>query len=50
MAIWPVTVLKPEILSHREVALLALPEEVSLNPGKKALVDVVVDDQFDSVV
>ena len=36
MAIWPVTVLKPEIFSHKGVAMLALPEEVFLNPGTKA--------------
>ena len=36
VAIWPVTVLKPVTHSHREVAMLALPEEDSHNPGKKA--------------
>ena len=36
VAIWPVTVLKPVIRSLREVAMLALPVEDSLNPGKKA--------------
>ena len=36
VAIWPVTVLNPVRHSHREVAWLALPEEDSLNPGKKA--------------
>ena len=37
VAIWPVTVPKPVICSLREVAVLALPVEDSLNPGKKAL-------------
>ena len=32
MAIWPATV--PNLYSHREVALLALPEENLLNPCK----------------
>ena len=34
VAIWPVTV--PNLCSHREVALLALPEENPLNPCKEA--------------
>ena len=36
VAIWPVTVPRPVMHSHREVAMLALPEEDSHNPGKKA--------------
>ena len=36
VAIWPVTVPKMDMHSHREVAMLALPEEDSHNPGKKA--------------
>ena len=36
VAIWPVTVPKPVMHSHREVAMLALPAEDSHNPGKKA--------------
>ena len=36
MAIWPVTVPNPEMYNHREAAMLALPEEDFLNPGKKA--------------
>ena len=42
MAIWPVTVLNPVVHSHREVAILALPVEDSLNPGIKAQEDVDV--------
>ena len=34
VAIWPVTI--PNLLSHREVALPALPEENLHNPGIKA--------------
>ena len=34
MAIWPVTT--PNLCSHKEVALLALPEENPLNPCKEA--------------
>ena len=34
MAIWPVTI--PNLCSHREVALLALPEENLLNPRNEA--------------
>ena len=36
VAIWPVTVPRPVMHSHREVAMLALPAEDSHNPGKKA--------------
>ena len=36
VAIWPVTVLNPVVLSHKEVALLALPVENSHNLCKKA--------------
>ena len=44
VAIWPVTVLKPVRCSLREVAILALPVENSLYPGKKAhSVDAAVD-------
>ena len=44
VAIWPVTVLKPVLCSLREAAMLALPVEDFLNPGKKAhSVDVAVD-------
>ena len=39
VATWPATI--PSLLSHREVAWLALPEESFLNPGKKAQEDVV---------
>ena len=44
VAIWAVTVPNPVTHSHREVAMLALPEEGFLNPGKKAqdLGDVAV--------
>ena len=44
MAIWPVTAPNPVTYSRREVAMLALPEEDFLNPGKEAqnLVDVAV--------
>ena len=48
VAIWPVTVPKLEH-RHREVAMLALPKEISPNLGKNAHVDVVVVDQFGSV-
>ena len=34
VAIWPATV--PNLYSHREVALPALPVEVRLNPGDQA--------------
>ena len=48
VAIWPVTV--PNLVQHsqREVAMLALPEEDSLNPGKKAHEIEDVDGQFGS--
>ena len=36
VAIWPVTVPSPRVHRHREVAMLALPVENSLNPGIKA--------------
>ena len=51
VATWPVTVPNPVTHNHREVAMLALPEEDFLNPGIEAqnLVDVVVVDQFGSV-
>ena len=44
VVIWPMTVPNPVMHSRREVAMLALPEEGFLNPGKKAqdLGDVVV--------
>ena len=42
VAIWPVIVLNPVVHSHREVAMLALPVEDSLNPGIKAQEDVDV--------
>ena len=48
VAIWPVTVLKPVICSLREVAMLALPVENSLNPGKKAQKEEDVVGQFGS--
>ena len=35
VAIWSVTILNLVVLSHREVALLALPVEDSQNPGKR---------------
>ena len=43
VAIWPVTVPR-NLCNHREVAMLALPEEHSANPGRKAqeAEDVVV--------
>ena len=48
MAIWPVTVPKPKP-SRREVAMLALPVEVSLHPGREAHnVDEAVEDKSDS--
>ena len=47
VAIWPVTVPKPVMHSHREVAMLALPAEDSHNLGKKAhKEDVDVVGQF----
>ena len=36
MAIWPVTVPNPAVHRRRGVAMLALPMEGLLNPGKKA--------------
>ena len=36
VAIWPVTVPSPRVRRRREVAVLALPVENSLNPGIKA--------------
>ena len=33
VAMWPVTVPSPRVRRHREVAMLALPVENSLNPG-----------------
>ena len=36
VAIWPMTVPNPAMHSHREAAMLALPVEGLLNPGKKA--------------
>ena len=48
VAIWPATV--PNLLSHREVAWLALPEESLLNPCTKAQeVEAEEVDRFDSV-
>ena len=48
VAIWPETV--PNICSHGEVAILALPVESFLNPCKEAQKDVDVgDDRSDSV-
>ena len=48
MAIWPVTA--PNLCSHREVALLALPEENPLNPCKEAHeVEAEEIDRSDSV-
>ena len=43
VAIWPVTVPKLGMHSHKEVAMLALLVENSLNPGKKAQEDVDVE-------
>ena len=48
VAIWPVTA--PNRSSHKGVAMQCPLVEISLNPDKQALVDVVVDGQFDSVV
>ena len=44
VVIWPVTAPNPVTYSHREVAMLALPEEDFLNPGNEAqdLVDVAI--------
>ena len=50
VAIWPVTVPSPRVQRHREVAVLALPVENSLNPGIKApSVDEAVDGKSGSV-
>ena len=50
VAIWPVTAPKPDMFSHRGVAMLALPTENSLYPGKKAhSVDAAVDGKPDLV-
>ena len=46
VAIWPVTVPNPAMRNRREVAMLALPVEGSLNPGKKAQEDAGVVGQF----
>ena len=48
VAIWPVTVLNPVRHSRREVAILALLKEDSLNPGRKAQEDVEEVGQFGS--
>ena len=48
VAMWPVTVLKPVLHSRREVAMLALLKEDSLNPGRKAQEDVEEVGQFGS--
>ena len=48
VAIWPATT--PNRSSHKGVAMQCPLVKISLNPGKKALVDVVVDGQFDLVV
>ena len=48
VATWPATV--PSLLSHREVAWLALPEESLLNPGTKAQEVEEEVGQFDSGV
>ena len=47
MAIWPVTVPKPE-QRRQEVVMLALPNVNSLNPGKKAKEGEVEVGLFDS--
>ena len=46
VAIWPVTVLKPVLHSRREVEMLSLLKEDSLNPGRKAQKDVEEVGQF----
>ena len=43
VAIWPVTVPNPDMHSHREVAMLALPAENSLNLYKKVQEDAEVE-------
>ena len=48
VAIWPVTVPRPVIRSLREAAMLALPVENSLNPGRKAQKEEDVVGQFGS--
>ena len=48
VAIWPVTILNPVVHNHREVAMLALPMEDSLNPGTKGQGDVDVVGKSDS--
>ena len=54
VAIWPVTVPKPGMHNHREVAMLALPAEGSLNPYKKVQededVEVALYDSVDLVL
>ena len=42
VAIWPVTIPKPDMHSHREVAMLALPVEDFLNLHKKVQEDADV--------
>ena len=50
VAIWPVTVLRPETHSHREVELPTLPEDDLHNPCSEAHVaEVEAIDRFDSV-
>ena len=50
VAIWPVTAPSPRVQCHREVAVLALPAENSLNPGIKAhSVDEAVEGKSGSV-
>ena len=50
VAIWPMTVLKLVVYSHRGVAMLALSVGNSLNPGKKAhSVDEAVEGKSGSV-
>ena len=48
LAIWAVTA--PNRSNHKGVAMQCPLVEISLNPGKKAIVDVVVDGQFDLVI
>ena len=43
VAIWPVTVPKPDMHSHREAAMLALPVEDFLNLHKKVQEDADVE-------
>ena len=50
VVMWPATVLKPVMHRRREVAMLALPVEVRLNPCKKAQeAEEEEVDRFDSV-